>query len=42
MGVSKPLNILRKNTKTKLNYTLKTASGFGGCNLALVFKKENL
>ncbi len=40
IGVSKPLNLIRNFKSIPLNYALKTASGFGGCNLALVFKKE--
>jgi len=40
IGVSKPLNVIRGFEKKELNFALKTASGFGGCNLALVFKKE--
>ena len=40
IGVSKPLNLIENLKSTPLNYALKTASGFGGCNLALVFKKE--
>lgn len=39
-GVSKPLNLIRNLKTMPLKYALKTASGFGGCNLALVFKKE--
>lgn len=39
-GVSIPLNIITETRKEDLKYALKTASGFGGCNLALVFKKE--
>lgn len=39
-GVSKPLHIITENRKASLKHALKTASGFGGCNLALVFKKE--
>ncbi|MEP6261962.1 MAG: beta-ketoacyl synthase N-terminal-like domain-containing protein [Gillisia sp.] len=39
-GVSIPLNIITETRKETLRYALKTASGFGGCNLALVFKKE--
>lgn len=38
-GVSKPLHVLRKNTQTQLTTFLKTASGFGGCNTAVVFRK---
>ncbi|TDN89432.1 3-oxoacyl-[acyl-carrier-protein] synthase-1 [Salegentibacter sp. 24] len=40
LGVSKPINVIRENQKKIINYALKTASGFGGCNLALVFKNE--
>jgi 3-oxoacyl-[acyl-carrier-protein] synthase-1 len=39
-GVSKPLNVIENLKNTPLKYAVKTASGFGGCNLALVFKKE--
>ena len=39
LGVSKPLNIIRKNKHKELNIFLKTASGFGGCNSAVIFKK---
>lgn len=40
-GVSKPLNIIVKSRKDDLKLCLKTASGFGGCNLAMLLKKEN-
>ena len=40
LGVSKPLNIIQENQEKEINYALKTASGFGGCNLALVFEKQ--
>jgi 3-oxoacyl-[acyl-carrier-protein] synthase I len=39
MGVSKPLNICRELLSTPLKTCLKTASGFGGCNGALVLGK---
>ena len=41
LGVSKPLNIIEQTTKPTLPLEtfLKTASGFGGCNTALIFKK---
>jgi len=39
MGVSQPINIIRKTENKNCNYFLKTASGFGGCNTAVVFKK---
>jgi len=41
IGVSKSINIIQKNTRRKLNTFLKTASGFGGCNTAVIFKKVN-
>lgn len=40
IGVSKPLNLIKNFEKKELKFALKTASGFGGCNLALVLKKE--
>ncbi len=39
LGVSEPINIIIKNDKKKLNRVLKTASGFGGCNVALIIEK---
>lgn len=39
LGVSKPLNIIRQITRGKLNRLLKTASGFGGSNAAMVLEK---
>lgn len=39
LGVSKPLNIIKKTTQTALNIFLKTASGFGGANTAIVLQK---
>jgi 3-oxoacyl-[acyl-carrier-protein] synthase-1 len=35
-GVSRPLNIITQNIHTSVRRILKTASGFGGCNAALV------
>jgi 3-oxoacyl-[acyl-carrier-protein] synthase I len=40
MGVSKPINVVRDIIEIEPRYFLKTASGFGGCNAALVI--ENL
>ena len=40
LGVSVPLNIIRNNQKKDIKIMLKTASGFGGCNTAVVFKKN--
>ena len=41
IGVSKPLNVIREPSNIKLNTCLKTASGFGGCNAAIVLQKGN-
>lgn len=38
-GVSQPINVITKNEDRQINYFLKTASGFGGCNTAVVFEK---
>lgn len=39
MGVSQPLNIIRESQTATIKYILKTASGFGGCNAAIVLEK---
>jgi len=39
LGVSKPLNIITQTTEKELRIFLKTASGFGGCNTAAIFRK---
>lgn len=39
LGVSKPLNVLKENFAKPIQTFLKTASGFGGCNTALIIKK---
>jgi len=39
LGVSQPLNIIERTTQKKINSFLKTASGFGGCNAAVIFQK---
>ncbi len=39
LGVSMPITIIDKNKKQALRRVLKTASGFGGCNVALIFEK---
>jgi 3-oxoacyl-[acyl-carrier-protein] synthase-1 len=41
LGVSVPLNIIRQTQQQALQSCLKTASGFGGCNAAVVFSKIN-
>lgn len=39
LGVSKKINIIKTNTPKEMSIFLKTASGFGGCNTAVIFKK---
>ena len=39
MGVSQSLNIIKEITPVEIRYILKTASGFGGCNAAVVLEK---
>lgn len=41
LGVSKNITVIKKPTSKKLNVFLKTASGFGGCNTAVLFEKMN-
>lgn len=41
LGVSVPLNICIEKQKRKLTNVLKTASGFGGCNAAIVLQRVN-
>jgi 3-oxoacyl-[acyl-carrier-protein] synthase-1 len=39
IGVSKPVNICTEIVNMSLKNCLKTASGFGGCNAAVIFSK---
>ncbi len=39
IGVSERINVIEKNEEKNIEYFLKTASGFGGCNTAMVFEK---
>jgi 3-oxoacyl-[acyl-carrier-protein] synthase I len=39
-GVTKPVNICTSLHKSFLRNCLKTASGFGGCNAAVIFSKQ--
>jgi len=39
IGVSQDLNIIKENQSAEIKYILKTASGFGGCNAAIVLEK---
>lgn len=38
-GTSQPLNIIKENQPAEIKYILKTASGFGGCNAAILLEK---
>ena len=40
MGVTQPVNISTTLYKTAIQNCLKTASGFGGCNAAVIFSKQ--
>lgn len=40
-GVSQPINVIAENTEKEISTILKTASGFGGCNSALILKKRH-
>ncbi len=40
IGVTQPVNICNSLTKKNLHNCLKTASGFGGCNAAMIFSKQ--
>ncbi len=40
-GVSQPINVISKNNDKPVHYFLKTASGFGGCNTAVLFENMN-
>lgn len=40
-GVSQNINIITQNSYKEINCFLKTASGFGGCNTAVLFEKVN-
>lgn len=42
LGVTNPIAITNTTTNKEINTLLKTASGFGGCNCAVVFEKINL
>lgn len=41
IGVSETINVIEKSEEKNIQYFLKTASGFGGCNTAVVFEKVN-
>ena len=39
-GTSEEINVLMENDKAELKTVLKTASGFGGCNAAIIIKMD--
>lgn len=39
LGVSQAINVITTHQNKNIQYALKTASGFGGCNTALILKK---
>ncbi|MNR12182.1 3-oxoacyl-[acyl-carrier-protein] synthase 2 [compost metagenome] len=39
IGVSEKINVIEKNEEASIGIFLKTASGFGGCNTAVIFEK---
>ena len=39
-GVPAPLNVITENRHAEMNVCLKTASGFGGCNAAIIYLKD--
>ncbi|WP_125718634.1 beta-ketoacyl synthase N-terminal-like domain-containing protein [Flavobacterium ustbae] len=39
IGVSENINVIERNKEANIDFFLKTASGFGGCNTAVVFEK---
>jgi 3-oxoacyl-[acyl-carrier-protein] synthase-1 len=41
LGVTQPVNVCSSVQTGSFTHCLKTASGFGGCNAALVFSKQN-
>jgi len=41
LGTTKELNVMIKNTPLTIHTLLKTASGFGGCNAAILFQKHD-
>jgi 3-oxoacyl-[acyl-carrier-protein] synthase-1 len=41
LGVSKPVNVIKQIESKELTTCLKTASGFGGCNAAVILNKNS-
>ena len=42
LGVSEHIRVIAANEKKKMSSCLKSASGFGGCNAAIIFEKDNV
>jgi 3-oxoacyl-[acyl-carrier-protein] synthase-1 len=40
LGVSQPVNVIKEFQKKAIKTCLKTASGFGGCNAAIILRNE--
>lgn len=41
LGVSQPLNVTRLRERKSMRTALKTSSGFGGCNAAIILQQEH-
>ena len=41
LGVSKPVNVIKQSEHCHIKNALKTSSGFGGCNSAILFQFES-
>lgn len=41
LGVSREIRVIREPEKRPVRYFMKTASGFGGCNTAVIFENLN-
>lgn len=39
LGVPEPINVIAKTTQKEIHTSLKTGSGFGGCNAVIMFQK---
>ena len=39
-GTSFDLNVIKENSNSNIQTVLKTASGFGGCNAAVIFRED--
>jgi 3-oxoacyl-[acyl-carrier-protein] synthase-1 len=41
-GTEKPVNVIKELRHASIRKSLKTASGFGGCNAAIVLEVDSL